>query len=366
MTMRMVVLGAAVSALVACGPARPTSGSGGGEGGGGFIGTGGSTGTGGSGGSGGSGGNGGGEGTGGQGGAGGGSSTFGWDGGTTVSGVKGARFCQEQVTLENVVVTAIENIVQGSQGDWQAQFWVADQNDPESAIYVDKYYTDPPGPYRVQVGDVLTLRGYLKRQSEYNDRRAYRLTFGSQFGCGSTLTGKLEVLAADGGGFVEPLEVTQPFGDAQGGNARPNSRLGSALVTIPGPLVLTDPSPMAFSRISERTNDTTYFGFEVTGGILVNNYATYDVRHNDGGVTVRCDWRQVALNADGGTVVFPDGITGVWDTYSHAPCRDGGVSCNDGFFTRDAGVVPGTSNEYTYALYPTSCDGLTGYVDAGE
>ena len=368
MMTRAVVLGAAVAALVACGPARPTNDAGTGGGTGGGV-TGGGAGGGNTGGGGGSTGGGGGS-TGGGGGStgggsgGGGGSAFAWDGGTTIDAVKGARFCTDNVTVENVIVTGIENAFQGSQGDWQEQFWVADQNDPMSAIYVDKYYTDLPGPYQVKVGDVLTLKGYVKHQSANNDRRAYRLTFGSQFGCGSTLTGKLEITLVDAGTPAVNM-VPAGFGDAVNGTARPNPEYASTLVSIPGPLVVTNPSPEAFKRISLRTDDTTFYGFEVSGGILVNNFATYDIRRSDGGVTVRCDWRQIALDAGGGTVVFPNGISGVWDTYAHAPCRDGGTSCSDGYFNRDSGVVPGTNNDFTYVLYPTTCDDLAGYVDGG-
>lgn len=374
MMTRAVVLGAAVAALVACGPARPTNdaGTGGGLGGGGGFPTGGGTGGGSGGGTGGGsgGGTGGGTGGGSGGGTGGGSgggggSTFGWDGGTTIDSVKGARFCQENVTVENVVVTAIENTFQGSQGDWNSQFWVADPANPMIGMYVDKFYTDTPGPYAVQVGDVLTLKGYVKRESAHNDRTGYRFTFGSQFGCGSNLTGKLEITYVSDAGMPGINQAPAGFGDAVNGTARPNPEYASTRVSIPGPLVLTNASPEAFKRISTNMSDTTFYGFEVTGGILVNNFATYDIRRSDGGVTVRCDWRAIALDAGSGTVVFPFGISGVWDTYTHAPCRNGSTSCNDGFTSRDAGVVPGTVNEYTYVLYPTGCDDLVGYVDGG-
>jgi hypothetical protein len=106
------------------------------------------------------------------------------------------------------------------------------------------------------------------------------------------------------------------------------------------------------------------FGFEVTGGILVNNFATFDAQFSDGGSLLRCDWRQIALDAGvGRTVTFPNGISGVWDTYSHASCRDGGVSCSDGLVNRNAGIVPDTTNDFTYVLYPTDCADLRGQVN---
>jgi hypothetical protein len=112
---------------------------------------------------------------------------------------------------------------------------------------------------------------------------------------------------------------------------------------------LTNANPSALKRISASANDSVHFGFEVTGGVLVNNYKTYGSTQ-DGG-TKRCDWR--ALANDGGTVRFPNGIRGVWDTFTHAPCADGGTSSS---CFRDAGVVPGTDQTHTYVLYPQDCD----------
>ncbi|MCA2977205.1 MAG: hypothetical protein INH37_02870 [Myxococcaceae bacterium] len=59
-------------------------------------------------------------------------------------------------------------------------------------------------------------------------------------------------------------------------------------------------------------------------------------------------------------VTFPNGLTGIWDTYTHAPCI-GNPNCGG---DRDAGYVPGTSptNPFTYVLYPTTCAELQGQV----
>lgn len=85
----------------------------------------------------------------------------------------------------------------------------------------------------------------------------------------------------------------------------------------------------------------------------MNNYKTYR-GFGDGGVG--CDWRAVA--GDGGTVTFPNGVSGIWDTYAHAPCVDGGTA--SGCFATKA-FVPGTVGadggavNYTYVLYPMDC-----------
>ncbi len=290
----------------------------------------------------------------------------GWDGGTTVSAIKGAKYCGDRVHVDNVVVTAIANAQKGSSGDYKVDFWVSDVDDQSSAVYVTKHYTDLPKDFLPQVGDVLSIDGYLKRQSAHIDRIAYRETFGSMFDCPSNDGGILSMVKTDGGVSVVTTEVDADFGAAEDGTKRPNSQYRSARVSIPGPLVVINPSPNALKRISSKVDDTMAYGFEVSGGILVNNAYTFDRGLSDGGTEVRCDFRKAALDAGSGQVVFPNGISGVWDTYSHAPCRDGSTGCKDGFAFRDAGYIPGTNNTYTYTLYPIDCDDLPGYVDAGQ
>ncbi len=298
---------------------------------------------------------------GGGGGTGGGDTDGGTDGGrvVTIAQAKQATFCTDLIKLENVVVVAIDNSRRGDAGDYDVQFWVVDPNNPTNGIYVDKFYTDLPGPYDPQIGDVLDIEGYLGTQSRFEDRIGYRLTLKSQFGCQGQSSGKLVITRK--GTMTPPSDnlVSAGFGNADGGWGRPNRELAGTRVHIPGPLVLTDPNPPAFKRISAVPGDNVHFGFEVTGGILVNNYKTFGTSPTDGGAP-RCDWRRIAN--DGGTVTFPNGIRGVWDSYTHAPCLDGGTS---GSCRRDAGVVPGTSNTYTYVLYPQNCAVDFAGADAG-
>ncbi|MGV3620897.1 MAG: hypothetical protein ACO1OB_08770, partial [Archangium sp.] len=196
----------------------------------------------------------------------------------------------------------------------------------------------------------------------FNDRTAYRTVFGSTFGCTGTVAGvgptNLVVTLVDAGAPVTPVDTAAGFGNAMGGDDRPNANFAGVLVHIPGPLTLSDPNPPAFKRVSLNASDSVYFGFEVTGGVLVNNYRTYDFTQSDGGGRMGCDYRLYAN--DGGTVTFPNGITGVWDTYSHASCEDGGTSnCS----RRNPGTVPGSAdNDFTYALYPLDCSMLPGVV----
>jgi hypothetical protein len=291
----------------------------------------------------------------------GGGSFFGWDGGLTVDAARGARFCQEYVRIENAIVVGIDNAVRGSLGDYNTQFWVVDSNDSTRGIMVDKFYTDAPGPYLPVVGDIVNLNGYVKRYSRFNDRTAYRTVFGSTFGCtgvdaGSNPT-QLRVELVDAGATVPVNTVPAGFGDAMSGDNRPNPELAGTRIRIPGPLTLSDPNPTAFKRVSLVATDTVFFGFEVTGGILVNNYRTFDFTASDGGGRMGCDYR--AYSNDGGVVTFPNGITGIWDTYSHASCEDGGTS---GCSRRNQAVVPGTTNDYTYAIFPLDCSDVPGVV----
>lgn len=276
----------------------------------------------------------------------------------------------QSVTLEHVVVTAVDDLHRGSQGDSIAQFWVVDPCFPREGLWIDKNSADTPTTYVPQLGDELTIQGLFRHinrtasdispsstHTQVKTRSAYRPTVKNS----DLLSGVSGTLSITQTGTVPvPQDLTVPttFGNAQGGAAKPNADYGGARVHIPGPITLTNPDPLALKQHPDLPENGTYLGFEVTGGVLVSNDKAFGVTF-DGG-TSRCDWR--ALVKDGGTVNFPNGIRGVWDTYSHVPCADGGFTSADGgtssnctFSYRDAGYVPGTSNDYTYILYPQDC-----------
>lgn len=267
----------------------------------------------------------------------------------TIAQARSATFCTQLVKLKGVVVTAVDDTFKGAQGDYSAQFWVTDPAKPSLGLFVDKYFTDMPGAYEPKIGDVLDIEGYLQSVKKFEDRDGYRLVLKSQFGCAQPNTGKLSLTLK--GTMVAPVDNTVPsdFGDAQGGAVKANPEFLGSRVYIQGPLTLTEPNPTALKRVSLKDGDQVHFGFEVTGGILVNNRKTYGATQ-DGGST-RCDFRAMAL--DGGTVTFPTGIRGVWETYTHAPCVDGGTSPS---CFRDAGFIPGTDQNYTNVLYPQDCE----------
>jgi hypothetical protein len=262
----------------------------------------------------------------------------------------------QAVKLEGLVVTAVDRTSRGSQGDYIAFFWVVDPCFPKEGIYVDKYFLDAVKNYLPQVGDVLTIEGLYRQynpnasDTDEDTRIAYRPVLKSDFNLRVPgITGNLTLTKT--GTTPPPADLTVPT---------PNSEYGGARVHIPGPLTISNPSPLALKQRPDSPADTTYLGFEVSGGVLVNNYKTFG-ETRDGG-SPRCDWG--ALAQDGG-VSFPNGIRGVWDTYSYVPCADGGSS-NCGVAFRDAGYVPGTDTAYTHVLYPQNCDtDLPGVFDGG-
>jgi len=307
------------------------------------------------------------------------------DGGTTDSGTTDAGSCPAPVngmgpignlranetrglpvTLEGVVVTAVSQVSRGSKGDFIARFWVVNPCFPKEGIYVDKYYTDATTNYEPVVGDVLSIQGLLRRfkpdatDNAPNARDAYRPVIKSNFQIGdSTITGSLVITKT--GTTTPPADNTDlpaGFGNADKGNAQPNPEYGGARVHIPGPLTIVDAKPTALKLRPEDADSGTYLGFEVEGGILVGNYKTF----------AACDARAVAQ--DGGTVTFPNGIRGVYETFTNLPCADGGVVTNADSGTSSFvcnkygnGVIPGTENPYTYVVYPMNCEDMASDFD---
>lgn len=286
-----------------------------------------------------------------------------YDGGLvkTVEDIRTAGKCDlpfgTKVELQDVVVNSVGSVFTGSQGDTIAEFWVVDPADPTQGVFVRKFYTDDPGPYVPQRGDKVTVTGWFGTEKPFYDRFGYRRVVKSQFDFVMSGAQPLNISAPVPVTPPTPLSVTAGnFGNSDGGTTRPNSEYAGGLVHIEGPVEIVNHSPEAMKRISAAPNDSVHFGFEITGGILVNNNSTFRA---DGG----CPWRDVAIDAgmNGQKVVFTGGITGVWDTYTHAPCQDGGTTSNPtGGCRREFGEVPGTNNDYTYVLYPQDCGDFVG------
>ncbi|MBX5482747.1 MAG: hypothetical protein IRZ16_13040 [Myxococcaceae bacterium] len=257
------------------------------------------------------------------------------------------------VLVKDVVVHTVSYSNQGTEGDYRADFWVSDPNDPPYGIWVSKYYTDEPGPYLPAPGDVLTIDGYFGTVSKYENPTGYRRQIASKKVGSSFLP---ITLTKTGTAPVPEAQIVTPgqFGDTDGGTLRPNPEYAGSRVYIQGPIEITNPKPAALRRVSANPDDDLTYGFEVTGGILINNSKTYKA---DGG----CPWQDIALDAGmhGEKVVFTQGIYGVYDSWTFAPCSDGGTDIFN-CYPNDEGRVPGTTNDYTYVVYPQTCDDFAG------
>jgi hypothetical protein len=267
-----------------------------------------------------------------------------------------------RVKLEGVVIHTVESAAspRGDAGTL-SRFWVVDPARPTQGLWVEKSSTDLPTDFVPRVGQYVDITGWMQAGSKDEQLVGYRARISHPRVSDGTL-GRLEIRLIDT--LPVPADNLAPpgFGGADGGWLRPNPELLGTRVYVPGPLVMTHPSPQAILG-----------GFEVSGGILVSSQNTSGPSPTDGG-PARCDW-QALVREDGGTVVFPEGIRGVWDTYTFVPCQDGGtedlLTC-----PKDpaGGRVPGTElpdggfgNAYTHVLYPQDCGrDLSGVWDAGR
>lgn len=243
-----------------------------------------------------------------------------------------------------------------------ASFWVADPSNPQAGVWVDKFRCDAPADYSPQVGDVLNIRGVISAESSFRNQEGYRATVQSEYesipnkpagySCALSSVPPCEPLVITRTSTRAPLatvNVPSSFGSSGATQAEP-SYVG-ARVKIAGPLTVTDIYPAALRRISAVANDNRYYGYQLSNGVLVNNFRTFDGAVLENGVVSRCDVRNVVI--DGGTVTFPNGLIGVWDTYTHASCVDGGINLNN--CIHNTGMVPGTGATFTHVLYPTDC-----------
>lgn len=268
-----------------------------------------------------------------------------------------------RVLLERVVIHTLERVerrTQAAQEQVRAWFWVVDPARPTQGLWVHKDWTDPPAGFLPQVGQRVDLTGLMRTESAFEQFHGYRT------GLAQVELRLLGTLAVPADNLVPP-----DFGDADGGGARPNPELLGTRVYVPGPLVVTHLSPLAFRRGPDEPPDPAASGFEVSGGILVSTRYLSGARSPDGG-PAGCEALALVLG-DGGTGVFPLGLRGVWDTYTFVPCAEGGTggTCTP---DPDGGGVPGTEpldggpgTRFTHILYPWNCDrDLASGWDAGS
>ncbi|MBL8952915.1 MAG: hypothetical protein JNK82_19215 [Myxococcaceae bacterium] len=288
---------------------------------------------------------------------------------------KGAGFCSTIVQLRGVVVVAVQSSSTQTNpptGNARQNFWVVDPASPRDGLYIFKDYTDTVNGTNntfLRVGDLVNMDGYLASQfpnSGINGgAEAYRYQLTESCN-GAT---PLQIVVVDAGVVVPDVTAPNPFGqNPDGGKPKGftvadqkfSQPIAGARVHIPGPLTLSNAFPVEMRRHYD-VPEGTYYGYELSGtnipaGVLVRNNLT-DGTPSDGGAG--CDYRRMA--ADGGRMVsFPNGVRGVWDTWSQTYCYDAGVTCD--FRARDAGSIQGLGANYTFVIYPQNCEDLAGAV----
>jgi hypothetical protein len=294
---------------------------------------------------------------------------------TTIAAAKSSTY-PAKVDLQGVVVTAVSfarrsnssTLCAGTSSPGvTADFWIADPASPEQGIFVSKFRCDGDVDYFPVVGDVLNIKGVIGFESGFSQRTGFRTLIQSEFDyipnrpsgyvCAETSTPPCEALVIAKTGTMSPLApVMQPTTFGGNGAIKSDQALKGARIRIAGPLTVANINVEALHRQSALgAADTRYYGFELSNGVLVNDFRIFDgAGLEDGGVS-RCDVRFAV--GDGGTVTFTNGIVGVWDTYTFAACADGGTDVFNCFATR--GTVPGTPDaNYTNVLYPTDCADL--------
>jgi len=257
------------------------------------------------------------------------------------------------VRLESVVIQSMQSLEPGDSGDSGGSFWVVDPANPKQGLWVSKSSQDLPASYVPKVGDRIDLEGWVHYQDRFQPLTAWRprLARGNGDGTAKLVITRLGTLTPP---VDHPVSPSTGFGNADGGFGRPNPEYAGSRVHLTGPLALTNPTPRAMQPVADDPEYPRSLGFEVEGGILVRDDA--------------CGWSQKAR--EGGSVVFPQGIRGVWETYAYAPCQERASA--DAGCLRASARVPGTEgadsgvNLFTYVLHPRNCEtDLAGEWDAG-
>ncbi|QAT86739.1 hypothetical protein EJ065_5204 [Corallococcus coralloides] len=276
-----------------------------------------------------------------------------------------------KATLRNVVVSGIhyEKLSDQGNGAWRSYFWVTDPASPKEGLFIHKFYTDTPESYRPQIGDTVDIEGVFGTEPNYEpfSGRRHHLANQRAFNGAPAVPLAITPKIVDAGVDARPPanEVTVEDLTASLAVAQNSAAYLGTRVHLAGPLTLTNPQPTQFMRLDNEDAGTLYYGFEVTGGILVYHDKTRSRTFSDGGTFEGCDFQKAAL--DGGAVTFPNGISGVWDTYTFAPCENGSsdiTGCGDN--SSDSGVPGITDKRYTYTIIPQGCEDLPGEVAAPE
>lgn len=267
--------------------------------------------------------------------------------------------------FEGLVVTGVDFVSNRSDAGYSVQFWVVHPCFPKEGLYIERFggngSANPNLDYIPVAGDIVTVDGLFRHYQPNGfdaptSRVSYRAVLKDAFKL-TGITGNIEITKT---GHMDPLPDTEvdagTFGNSVQGSIKANPELEGGRVYIPGPITITDSKPLALKAFPNNARNSLYYGFEVSGGILVLNQETFR----------NCDYRAIA--ADGGTVTFHNGIRGVWDTYTLVQSFDGGTRTifADGIVPgvlEDGGI--GAVADYTYVLHPLNCDVDLTVGDAG-
>lgn len=251
-------------------------------------------------------------------------------------------------------------------GTTRAEFWVLDPNNPDGGAYLEKFCAGsvPTNSYTPDAGDIITIDGYYRPEDEDEHYHGYRPKIADKFaGSGAP---RLRITYKGKGTLPAPIEVGDAgeFGNAEMGTAKPNEDRRGQFVHINGPLEIIDAYPQPLfnmagpcdggnclydrhgNKVTDTPDGTNYRiswagGFMVTGGILVADTRTRGQSCGD----------LTAEAGDGGMkIVFENGISGAWDTYTQE------IFCSPFPACIHPAYVPGANDAgYTMVLYPTDC-----------
>lgn len=318
----------------------------------------------------------------------------------TVEQLRAMPVCGQKVTVRNVVVNHINFVYDAgfparctTAGASESEFWVAAGDGGAGGFYVNKYCDDAPAAYVPELGHKLIVSGYLyepfaksfpKRGPPHSqDRTGYRLEVGAQSEADPSVpfgTNTMTLTGLSGGNAFMTAAPDETW-SSDGGAVIAHDEMRGTRVHIPGPVYLEDAAPTFMLRYNAEYTDAgsplylksgrnNYFGFTVSGGIPIFDALTRLTSSGTPpkGHTTVCDWRS-HYATDGGSnrLVFPEGITGVWDSVTMVPfvdhCPDGGTAFVD---CVPSGYIPdvdgGLLGDRINAVYVTDC---ADYGDAG-
>lgn len=301
------------------------------------------------------------------------------DGGTvTLDELRALPACGQIVYVPNVVVHTV-TFERDSGTDFQAEFYVGPSDGGSGpGVFVDKFYSDAPTNYLPKSGHKVNLRGFLYENyrrdvgiQHTSNMIGYRREVGAQFGADGG-AGKLQITFLNANNPVDVITVDESF-SAQGGTVAARPEYLGRRVHFPGPVYVQDATPLYMREWNLRPSadggqelyvkeGRNYWqGYELTGGVVVHDRP---FRFDCG------DYRQMAADAGDGKLFFPDGVSGVWETYTMSLYVDECPGSTDYKDCMRPGFIPaedgGVLTTHINVIVPFDCNDVDGgVVDAG-